>query len=243
MELLPRPERYNQQSFELAINARLDTKNKNLASPIPNPNSPFPIFKKEKTFNVPSQLSFVEESNSNTDISEEEVDSTYLEEQKQKERVAIFIDGSNLFHAAIYLGCEIDYAKLLPCLTKGRQLLRAYFYTACDSTNEKQQAFILWMRRNGYRVVTKELVQFADGSKKANLDVEISVDMLNLARCCDTLVLLSGNGELTYAVNSVTYKGVRVELVSLRSMASESLMNVADSYIDLQNIKPDIEKL
>jgi uncharacterized LabA/DUF88 family protein len=242
MELLPRPERYNQQSFELPINARLDTKNKNLASPIPNPHSPHPVFKREKSFNLAPQLQFVKESNSNNDISEENVYSTHLEEQEHKERVAIFIDGSNLFHAAIYLGCEIDYAKLLPCLTKERQLLRAYFYTAYDNTNEKQQAFIVWMRRNGYRVVTKELVQFADGSKKANLDVEISVDMLNLARCCDTLILLSGNGELTYAVNSVTYKGVRVELVSLRSMASESLMNVADHYIDLHNIKQDIEK-
>ena len=92
-------------------------------------------------------------------------------------RVAIFIDGSNLFYAALQLGIEIDYTKLLCRLTEGSRLLRSFFYTGVDRTNEKQQGFLLWMRRNGYRVISKDLVQLPDGSKKANLDVEIAVDM------------------------------------------------------------------
>ncbi|MFM7576491.1 MAG: NYN domain-containing protein, partial [Microcystaceae cyanobacterium] len=64
-------------------------------------------------------------------------------------RVAIFIDGSNLFYAALQLGIEIDYTKLLHRLTSGSRLLRAFFYTGVDRTNEKQQGFLLWMRRNG----------------------------------------------------------------------------------------------
>ena len=79
-------------------------------------------------------------------------------------RVAIFIDGANLFYAALQLGIEIDYTKLLVRLTAGSKLLRSFFYTGVDRTNEKQQGFLLWMRRNGYRVVTKELVQLPDGS-------------------------------------------------------------------------------
>lgn len=161
---------------------------------------------------------------------------------EQSDRVAIFIDGANLFYAAMQLSLEVDYAKLLRRLTGGRQLIRAYFYTACDSGNEKQQGFLLWMSRNGYRVVTKELIQFPDGSKKANLDVEIAVDMLTLARNCDTIVLLSGDGDLAYAVNSIAYQGVQVEVVSLGSMTSESLVNVADSYVDLEEIRADIER-
>lgn len=157
-------------------------------------------------------------------------------------RVAVFIDGANLFYAAMHLHMEVDYTKLLRCLTGGRQLLRAYFYTAVDSLNEKQQGFLLWMRRNGYRVVTKELIQFPDGSKKANLDVEIAVDMMTLARHCDTIVLLSGDGDLAYAVDSVTYRGVQVEVVSLRSMTSDTLINVADCYTDLEYLKPQIQK-
>lgn len=157
-------------------------------------------------------------------------------------RVAIFIDGSNLFYAALQLGMEIDYTKLLCRLTGGSRLLRSFFYTGVDRTNEKQQGFLLWMRRNGYRVIAKDLVQLPDGSKKANLDVEIAVDMLALVGSYDTAVLVSGDGDLAYAVDCVSYRGVRVEVVSLRSMTSDSLINVADRYIDLENINEDIQK-
>lgn len=157
-------------------------------------------------------------------------------------RVAIFIDGSNLFYAALQLGIEIDYKKLLCRLTGGARLLRSFFYTGVDSTNEKQQSFLLWMRRNGYRVVAKELIQFPDGSKKADLDVEIAIDMLTLADYYDTAILVSGDGDLAYAVNALTYQGIRLEVVSLRSMTNEALINIADCYIDLDSIKEDIQK-
>ncbi|MEC4985484.1 MAG: NYN domain-containing protein [Oscillatoria sp. PMC 1068.18] len=157
-------------------------------------------------------------------------------------RVAIFIDGSNLFYAALQLGIEIDYTKLLYRLTAKSRLLRSFFYTGVDRTNEKQQGFLLWMRRNGYRVIAKDLVQLPDGSKKANLDVEIAVDMMALVKSYDTAVLVSGDGDLAYAVDAVSYRGSRVEVVSLRSMTSDSLINVADRYIDLNEIKEDIQK-
>lgn len=157
-------------------------------------------------------------------------------------RVAIFIDGSNLFYAALQLGIEIDYTKLLCRLTGGSRLLRSFFYTGVDRTNEKQQGFLLWMRRNGYRVIAKDLVQLPDGSKKANLDVEIAVDMMALVGAYDTAVLVSGDGDLAYAVDAVSYRGVRVEVISLRTMTSDSLINVADRYIDLESVKEDIQK-
>lgn len=171
-------------------------------------------------------------------------DSIFTPEQvlENRGRVAIFIDGSNLFYAALQLGIEIDYTKLLCRLTSGSRLLRSFFYTGVDRTNEKQQGFLLWMRRNGYRVIAKDLVQLPDGSKKANLDVEIAVDMMALVGSYDTAVLVSGDGDLAYAVDAVSYRGVRVEVVSLRSMTSDSLINVSDRYIDLDSIKEDIQK-
>ncbi|MGB8698618.1 MAG: NYN domain-containing protein [Thermosynechococcaceae cyanobacterium] len=171
-------------------------------------------------------------------------DSLFTPEQvlENRGRVAIFIDGSNLFYAALQLGIEIDYTKLLCRLTGGSRLLRSFFYTGVDPTNEKQQGFLLWMRRNGYRVITKELIQLPDGSKKANLDVEIAVDMMALVGCYDTAILVSGDGDLAYAVDAVSYRGIRVEVVSLRSMTSDSLINVADRYIDLDFIKEDVQK-
>lgn len=171
-------------------------------------------------------------------------DSVFTPEQilENRGRVAIFIDGSNLFYAALQLGIEIDYTKLLCRLTAGSRLFRAFFYTGVDRANEKQQGFLLWMRRNGYRVIAKDLVQLPDGSKKANLDVEIAVDMMALVDCYDTAVLVSGDGDLAYAADAASYKGVRVEVVSLRAMTSDSLINVSDRYIDLDGIKDDIRK-
>lgn len=163
-------------------------------------------------------------------------------DERNRGRVAIFIDGSNLFYATLQLGMEIDYTKLLCCLTGEARLLRAFFYTGSDPMNERQQSFLHWLRCNGYRVISKDLIQFPDGSKKADMDVEIAVDMMTLAQYYDTAVLVSGDGDLAYAANQVSYQGTRLEVVSLRSMTSESLIDVADYYIDLSDIKSDIQK-
>lgn len=159
------------------------------------------------------------------------------------DRVVIFIDGANLFYAAAHLNIDIDYTKLLYYLTKGRRLVRAYFYTGIDRSNEKQQGFLMWMRHNGYRVITKDVIQLPDGSKKANLDVEIAVDMMKLASYCDAAVLVSGDGDLAYVVNALSYQGVQMEVVSLYSMTSDSLIKVADCYTDLASIKQQIQKV
>ncbi|NET58498.1 MAG: NYN domain-containing protein [Symploca sp. SIO2E6] len=187
-------------------------------------------------------LNILEKSNSGSDINQYQDSQLPAVDHLNRGRIAIFIDGANLFYAALQLGIEIDYVKLLGNLTSGARLLRAFFYTGVDSTNEKQQNFLLWMRHNGYRVVTQELTQFPDGSKKADLNVKIAVDMLKLVGCYDTAILVSGNGELAYAVNAVSYQGVRLEIVSLRSMTSDSLINLADSYIDLGMIQHKIKK-
>ena len=150
-------------------------------------------------------------------------------------KIAIFIDGNNLFHAARSVGVEIDYAKFLNFLRNDSPLLRAFFYTGVDEKAERQQGFLLWMRRNGYRVVEKELKTYADGTKKANLDVEIAVDMLSLADKYDTAVLVSGDEDFAYAINAVAYKGVRVELAGFRSNTSPRLIDVADQFIELDS--------
>ncbi len=157
-------------------------------------------------------------------------------------RIAIFIDGNNLFHAARSVGVEIDYAKLLNVLRGEDMLLRAFFYTGVDQQAERQQGFLLWMRRNGYRVVEKELKMFPDGTKKANLDVEIAVDMLSLADKYDTAILVSGDEDFAYAVNAIAYKGVRVEVAGFRSNTSPRLIDVADRFMELDALIGDICK-
>lgn len=157
-------------------------------------------------------------------------------------RIAIFIDGNNLFHAARTIGIEIDYAKLLKLLCNSGSLLRAFFYTGVDENAAKQQGFLLWMRRNGYRVVQKELKIFPDGTKKANLDVEIAVDMLSLSGKYDTAILVSGDEDFAYAVNAVAYKGTRIEVAGFRNNTSPKLIDVADRFIDLDSLIPYIVK-
>src|SRR5437588_6172421 len=98
------------------------------------------------------------------------------------------------------------------------------------------------MRRNGFRVIHKELKTFYDGTRKANLDVEIAVDMLSLAGRYDTAVLVSGGEDLVYAVNAVAYKGCRVEIVGFRSNTEPKLIEVADCFIDLGEIAANVRK-
>ncbi|MEM8808853.1 MAG: NYN domain-containing protein [Cyanobacteria bacterium P01_G01_bin.38] len=156
--------------------------------------------------------------------------------------MAVLIDGANLFYAASYLNIEIDYIRLLQALTQGRRLLRAYFYTGVDSRNEKQRGFLLWLSRHGYRVVSKELVAHPEGGRKASLHVEMAVDMLRLAKHCSTITVLSGDGHLTYALDALGRQGVTVEIVSLQSMTSDALIDLADRYVDLANLQNDIKK-
>src|SRR6266513_6487511 len=98
------------------------------------------------------------------------------------------------------------------------------------------------MRRNGFRVIQKELKTFYDGTRKANLDVEIAVDMLSLAGRYDTAVLVSGDEDFVYAVNAVAYKGCRVEVAGFRSNSAPRLIDVADFFIDLGDIAELIRK-
>ena len=157
-------------------------------------------------------------------------------------RVAVFIDGNNLFHAARFHNIDIDYNKLLRMLLGDGRLLRAFFYTGVDIGAERQQGFLLWMRRNGFRVIQKELKTFYDGTRKANLDVEIAVDMLSLAGCYDTAVLVSGDEDFVYAVNAVAYKGCRVEIAGFRSNTAPKLIDVADYFIDLGEVADRVRK-
>jgi uncharacterized LabA/DUF88 family protein len=176
------------------------------------------------------------------------VNNSTFNDDDNRGRVAIFIDGLNLFHAALQLGIEIDYVKLLCRLTKKSRLLRAFFYTGMDGNNEKQQGFLLWMRRNGYRVVTKDMSVVVDNYKKPNLNVEIAVDMITLAPYYDTAVLVSGDGDLSYAVNAVSRVGARVEVIGLQTtIDSEAirrnhLIDVADEFIEFDSIKQHIQK-
>ncbi|QYX30525.1 LabA-like NYN domain-containing protein [Sphaerospermopsis torques-reginae] len=161
---------------------------------------------------------------------------------KGRGRVAIFIDGSNLHYMRQELKIEIDYKKLLELLTGDGTLWKAFYYTGIDSTKSQEKSFISWLGHNGFQVVTKELVKRADGTRKANLDVEMAMDMRDLASHYDTAVFVGGDGDLACALEQVSRQGIRVEVLGLRSMTSEALIKVADVYTDLAQVKQQLRR-
>ena len=164
---------------------------------------------------------------------------------RNRGRVAVFIDGLSLFYGAKSLGIEIDYKQLLRYFTRSGRLLHAFFYIGVDSELEhsRQQGFLIWMRHHGYRVVTKAVQHFPDGNKKLDIDVEIAVDMMKLADHCDTMVLVSNHDTLTYAVQRVGERGVRLELLDLGGQAGYELLNLVDSYVELAAIQDEVKLL
>lgn len=158
----------------------------------------------------------------------------------QNERVAIFIDAANLYHAASNVGIDINYTQLLSILKAKSKVCRVFWYTGVEPKDEKQQKFISWMQQQGYQVVSKEVIKREDGSRKANLDVELAFDMVDLADSYDTAVLVSGDGDFTFPVKKVQSRGKRVEVVSFGYCTSLALSKVANSYLDLETILDEI---
>ncbi len=173
-------------------------------------------------------------------------------EPSTQERLALFIDGSNLYAAARALGFEIDYKKLLEVFaTKGR-LIRAFYYTALleDQEYSPIRPLVDWLDYNGYTLITKPAKEFTDTSGrrkiKGNMDIELAVDAMEMAPYLDHIVLFSGDGDFRRLVESLQRKGVRVSVVSTvassPSMAADELRRQADSFIDLQDLAAQISR-
>ena len=162
------------------------------------------------------------------------------------DRLALFIDGSNLYSAAKGLGFDIDYRKLLEEFRKRSVLVRAYYYTALVENEEYSpiRPLVDWLDYNGYRLVTKPAREYTDGSGRkrfrGDMDVEIAVDMLEMAEHADHMVLFSGDGDFRKLVEAVQRKGSRVTVVStVKSqppMVSDDLRRQADNFVDLADL-------
>jgi len=166
------------------------------------------------------------------------------------DRLALFIDGANLYSAAKGLGFDIDYRKLLEEFRKRGVLVRAYYYTALVEDQEYSpiRPLVDWLDYNGFRLVTKPAREYTDsqGRKRwrGDMDVEIAVGMMEMAGKADHIVLFSGDGDFRAAVEAVQRLGARVTVVStVKSqppMASDDLRRQCDSFVDLSDLGPII---
>jgi uncharacterized LabA/DUF88 family protein len=169
-----------------------------------------------------------------------------------QDRIALFIDGANLYAAARALAFDIDYKRLLEHFGGKGRLIRAFYYTALLDEQEYSpiRPLIDWLDYNGYTMVTKPAKEFTDmtGRRKikGNMDIELAIDVMEMAPYLDHIVLFSGDGDFRRLVEAVQRKGVRVSVVStIRSqppMVADELRRQADSFLELQDLAPQIAR-
>jgi uncharacterized LabA/DUF88 family protein len=164
-------------------------------------------------------------------------------------RLALFIDGANLYATAKALGFDIDYKRLLREFQNWGTLVRAYYYTAIIEDQESSiRPLINWLDYNGYTVVTRTAREFVDSGgrrkAKAGMEVELAVQALELAHRIDDLVLFSGAGDFRALAEAVQRRGVRVVVVSTMAsqppMVADELRRQADDFVDIVELQPFI---
>jgi uncharacterized LabA/DUF88 family protein len=168
----------------------------------------------------------------------------------QREKIALFIDGANLYAAARSLDFEIDYRKMHSYFNDMGYLLRAYYYTALveDQEYSSIRPLIDWLAYNGYKVVTKPAKEFTgpDGRRKikGNMDIELAVDAMDIADKVDHIVLFSGDGDFRRLVEALQRRGCKVSVVSTMEasppMVSDDLRRQADQFIELAKMEKKI---
>ena len=168
----------------------------------------------------------------------------------QDERLALFIDGANLYATAKSLGFDIDYRRLLGYFRKRSRLIRAIYYTALmeDAEYSPIRPLIDWLDYNGYRVVTKPAKEFTDSlgrrKVKGNMDIELAIDVMQLADSLDHIVLFSGDGDFRSLIQAVQAKGKRTSVVSTLTtrppMVADELRRQTDQFIDLADLRDEI---
>ena len=168
------------------------------------------------------------------------------------ERVALFIDGANLYATAKALGFDIDYKRLLTLFRTKGQLVRALYYTALAEEQEYSsiRPLIDWLDYNGYTMVTKPTKEFTDATGrrkvKGNMDIELAVDAMQLSEKLDHIVLFSGDGDFRSLVEALQQKGRRVSVISTLqtspAMVADELRRQADQFIDLADLESQISR-
>ena len=167
-----------------------------------------------------------------------------------REKIALFIDGANLYATSRALGFDIDYRKLLSGFQKRGYLVRAYYYTALveDQEYSSIRPLIDWLDYNGFKFVTKPAKEFTDSTGrrkiKGNMDIELTVDALELAEYVDHYVIFSGDGDFRTLVEALQRRGRKVSIVSTMAsqppMISDDLRRQADNFIDLMSLKSEL---
>lgn len=170
----------------------------------------------------------------------------------KEERLALFIDGANLYAASRALQFDIDYRRLLDLFAKKGRLIRAYYYTTLIEDQEYSpiRPLIDWLDYNGFNLVTKPLREYTDNQGrrkvKGSIDIDLAIDALEIADKVDHILIFSGDSDFKRLVEALQRHGVRVTAVSTvaaqPSMISDELRRQADHFIELADLRPHIQR-
>ncbi|MEO8973952.1 MAG: NYN domain-containing protein [Ktedonobacteraceae bacterium] len=151
------------------------------------------------------------------------------------ERVGVFVDVANLLYSARTLRMAVDFGKLLDFLRGNRRLIRAQAYCPTSPQPGDEQMFLQAVKGLGYRITTKNYKTFSSGAKKADLDLDLCMDVVRLVdgKAVDCIVLVSGDSDFMPMLDYCSDHGVRVEVAAFDEAMSGTLRQSCDLFINL----------
>lgn len=150
-------------------------------------------------------------------------------------KACAFIDGANLYHTMRDLGWSLDFIKLRKDLASRYDLLRSYYYTATTDPDPLRD-FTQMLSQNGYHIKSKPAKVFSNGVK-GNMDIELAIDMLEMARHLSEVILVSGDGDFTRLIDTVQSHGVRVTVISSHKASASELRLQADQFVEINDMR------
>jgi uncharacterized LabA/DUF88 family protein len=151
------------------------------------------------------------------------------------ERIGVFVDVANLVYSARSQRMNINFGRLLDFLRGTRRLVRAHAYAPTNPEPGAEQAFLSAVKGVGYRITTKNYKTFASGAKKADMDLDLCMDIVRLvgAGALDTVSLVSGDSDFLPLLEYCSDRGVRVEVAAFDDSAAMILRQSCDLFINL----------
>ncbi len=167
-------------------------------------------------------------------------------------KVAIFIDGANMFYAQRDLGWRIEYKKVFQFFTDNKECVDAYYFTAAPPIRkmeqvEKYRRFKTALMHIGYKVIDKEVRVIEDKNTglvklKGNLDIDMAFRMLTGIDKYEEAVVLGGDSDFIPIINYLTARGKTVICVGRKESTALDLAAAASKFIDLKEIRDRIQK-
>jgi len=151
-------------------------------------------------------------------------------------RAGVFVDAPNVVYAAESARVPIDYGRMLDFLGRGRELVHAIVYAPVTEESGYRfegQRFVAPFLGKGYKLVTKPLKRFPDGTAKGNFDIELAIDIVTMSQRLDVVILISGDSDFSRLIELIQSRGVRVEVVAFAANVSWELVQMADVFIDI----------